>query len=588
MLTQMKITRFKRFDEVTIELANPVVFIGPNNSGKTSALQALALWSVGIRKWTERRKTGKATKRTGVSINRRELISIPLLRSHHLWRDSHVRKANTPLRIVIEVTGEDQGQVWTCGMEFETVDQDNIRCRPVTLNGEESDSAVRIPEHAQQVRMAFLPPMAGLISQEDLLQQGSIERRIGEGRTSDVLRNLCYRVYTEKPAQWTQIQKQIRALFGVTLLDPEYDTDTGTLSLEYKEQRGAQFDLNSAGQGFRQTLLLLAYLNSNQNTVLLLDEPDAHLELLRQRQIYKVLIDAARNLGNQLVIATHSEVILNDAAPRDLVVAFVGKPHVISKADKVRQALVEYGFDHYAQAEQKGFVLYLEGSTDLAILQTLADILSHPAKEALQAPFVHYVGNQPKKAEDHLYAIREAFPSLIGVAIFDHIDRLPENPKIKFLMWQRRELENYIVTPQALTSYAISDITETAIKESPLFALPEREKREKLMRRLIEYRIPPIALDNPEDNWWMKTKMTDDFLDQLFPQFFMELGLPNRFRKTDYHQLALFLRADELSPEIAFVLDVIYEAAQAGLINVKQSSYAEENDPTGRSTDIDD
>lgn len=41
MLTKIIVRNFKRFGEVEIDLASPVVFIGPNNSGKTSALQAL-------------------------------------------------------------------------------------------------------------------------------------------------------------------------------------------------------------------------------------------------------------------------------------------------------------------------------------------------------------------------------------------------------------------------------------------------------------------------------------------------------------------------------------------------------------------
>ena len=47
MLTKLTIRNFKRFDEVEIELGGPVVFIGPNKSGKTSAMQALALWDIG-------------------------------------------------------------------------------------------------------------------------------------------------------------------------------------------------------------------------------------------------------------------------------------------------------------------------------------------------------------------------------------------------------------------------------------------------------------------------------------------------------------------------------------------------------------
>lgn len=49
MLTRIHIGNFKRFEEVEFELGQNVVFIGPNNSGKTSALQALALWQAGMR-----------------------------------------------------------------------------------------------------------------------------------------------------------------------------------------------------------------------------------------------------------------------------------------------------------------------------------------------------------------------------------------------------------------------------------------------------------------------------------------------------------------------------------------------------------
>ena len=60
MLTKLTMRNFKRFGEVEIELGNPVVFIGPNNSGKTSALQGLALWDVGLKRWNEKR-AGKKT-----------------------------------------------------------------------------------------------------------------------------------------------------------------------------------------------------------------------------------------------------------------------------------------------------------------------------------------------------------------------------------------------------------------------------------------------------------------------------------------------------------------------------------------------
>jgi predicted ATPase len=58
MLTKLTIRNFKRLREVEIPLGQAVVFIGPNNSSKTTALQALALWETGLRTWLAERGGG--------------------------------------------------------------------------------------------------------------------------------------------------------------------------------------------------------------------------------------------------------------------------------------------------------------------------------------------------------------------------------------------------------------------------------------------------------------------------------------------------------------------------------------------------
>jgi len=168
----------------------------------------------------------------------------------------------------------------------------------------------------------------------------------------------------------------------------------------YREGKSS-LDLTSSGRGLQQTLLMLAYVAANPGATILLDEPDAHLEILRQRQIYSVITELAVKQRTQVIAASHSEVLLNEAAGKDLVVAFVGKPHRIysrSNSSQVHKALSQIGFDQYHQAEMTGWVLYLEGSTDLAILQAFAERLGHTgAVNALQRPFVHYVGTSQRK-----------------------------------------------------------------------------------------------------------------------------------------------------------------------------------------------
>ena len=169
--------------------------------------------------------------------------------------------------------------------------------------------------------------------------------------------------------------------------------------MNYTDELGISLDLSSSGRGLQQTLLLLAYIAAHPGAVLLLDEPDAHLEILRQRQIYQVLTELARAHGSQIVAASHSEVILNEAADRDVVIAFLGRPHRIDdRGSQLLKSLRDFGFEHYQQAQQRGWILYLEGSTDLAILRAFAEKLEHPVQDKLEAPYVHYVGNQPGKA----------------------------------------------------------------------------------------------------------------------------------------------------------------------------------------------
>jgi hypothetical protein len=221
------------------------------------------------------------------------------------------------------------------------------------------------------------------------------------------------------------------------------------------------------------------------------------------------------------------------------------------------KALRDLGFDQYYQAEQTGWVLYLEGSTDLAILRAMARKLEHRAQATLEKPFVHYVTNLPNKAREHFFGLREAKPNLVGVALFDRIDQVQQNDALKEYMWRRREIENYLAIPAVLLRYAESAADEAG----PLFQPAEKKKRSDAMQDCIEDLVPRAALRDMNDRWWIDTKASDDFLDRVFECFFKKLGLPNLMRKTDYHILGDFILKDEISDEIAAALDLIAETA---------------------------
>ena len=561
MLTKLICSNFKNFGKVEVELGNPVVFIGPNNSGKTTALQALALWEIGLKRWNENRK-GKTNpeKRLGVVINRRDLISVPLPDARLLWRNLRVRDAQKNVRIDIIVEGVTTGKAWKCGLEFDYANQESIYCRPLRTGEADGKVSARmlIPDEAGGLSVAFLPPMSGLASNETRLDSGAINVRIGEGRTAEVLRNLCYQVW-EDTDKWKTLCQKINALFGVLLDEPKYIPERGEIEMNYSDASGISLDLSSSGRGLQQTLLLLAYIAAHPGSVLLLDEPDAHLEILRQRQIYQVLTELAREHDSQIVAASHSEVILNEAADRDVVIAFLGTPHRIDdRGSHLRKSLQTIGFEEYYQAQQQGWVLYLEGATDLAILRAFAEKLSHDAMAVLERPYVYYVGDQPTEARKHFYGLREAKPDLVGFCLFDRIsDQLQTTPELIEYAWQRREIENYIVSNrQVLIDWARAEADEQT--DGPLFSTLWLSTMDERITE-IENALTVLRQESP---WSPDIKVTDDFLDPLFETFFEKLGVTNLMRKTNYHTLVEYLQPDQIDPEVIKVLDSILEIAQ--------------------------
>lgn len=573
MLTRIQIKKFRKLKNVEIELGKSVVLIGPNNSGKTAALQALALWEIGLKQWSEKRGTkASPAKRPGVAINIRDLISIPVPKAKLLWSDLHVRDVDTSggkprtknVRIDIIVDGITNDKSWSCGFEFDYTTEESILCRPVRKPGFEdkpvkSAEFTTVPEIANKVRIAYLPPMSGLAATEPKLEPGRINVLMGEGQTAQVLRNLCFQIFDQaNQKEWTELCVSIKTLFGVDLKPPKYIRERGEITMEYQEPNGVRLDISCSGRGLQQILLLLAHLYANPNTVLLFDEPDAHLEVLRQREIYQLLTDVAEQRGSQIIAASHSEVVLNEAAGKDIVIAFVGKPHRIdNRGSQLLKALKRIGFDQYYLAEQKGWVLYLEGSTDLAILQKFARILGHKAAELLERPFVHYVTNQVEKAFDHFYGLREAYPELIGLAIFDRLDRtIEEKPDLQQMIWQRKELENYLCMEDVLLAYARGQ------KLDDLFSVADSSRREKAMRESIQEVSSAIKTLYDCEPWSPDIKASDVFLDRLFKIYFEKLGMDNLLLKNDYHILADLVPKDKIDPEIMEKLDAIVKVAK--------------------------
>ncbi|MBP6825057.1 MAG: AAA family ATPase [Saprospiraceae bacterium] len=565
MITKLSIKNFKKLEDISFDLSQSVVIIGPNNSGKSTIFQALSLWETGVTLFLQAAQKNDLNTKGYVPINRRDLLNSPIADARFLWRNKKVTqlrdKGNGQVHIPLEVTvhGNTNGKDWICKAEFTFSNAESLTCR-ITQGLKEIKEVFRI---GNGIRFRFLQPMSGLSSAEDKLTQGSIDRKLGEGKTAEVLRNICFEIlYPETQPlvsinaeeNWLRFTNHLKNIFGATLHKPEFIRATGIIQLEYTEN-GIRYDVSSGGRGFLQTLLLLAYMYANPGTIMLLDEPDAHLEVIRQREIFKLLGTVADEVGSQMLIASHSEVVLNEAVETSKVVALIENRvfdiNTKITKDNVRKALTEIGWEKYYLARLRGHVLYLEGSTDLDMLKAFAQKTTHPVAPFLLMANIEYVGsNVPGRAVGNFEAFREFIPQLKGLAIFDRIPDFKPNPRLDILCWRKRELENYFAKPEMLIRYA---------RFLAIFRHSDKKagELEKAMDEVIKDITAPAYLRNLNDPWWSDEKLTDNWLDKIFPQFYEKVGLPQAIWKRDYHEIILQMKPNEIDTEIKEKLDAL-------------------------------
>lgn len=167
----------------------------------------LCLWEIGIGNFIQAYKKNDLNRQGAVTINRKDLLNSPIADARFLWRDKRVTEKRATggvehIRLMVELYGENDGIDWTCKVEFTFSNAESIGCKVVKGLKE----YIQLVDTGKEVHFGFLQPMSGLATEEDLLTPGAVDRRLGEGRTAEVLRNICYSIlYPESRTQATDI-----------------------------------------------------------------------------------------------------------------------------------------------------------------------------------------------------------------------------------------------------------------------------------------------------------------------------------------------------------------------------------------------
>lgn len=155
----------------------------------------------------------------------------------------------------VEVEGVSATGTCSCGIEFYYANEESFYCR--LMGGPDQHLPAEVYEHP----VVFLPPMSGLADREFRKESGEIRMLTGQGQTAQVLRNLCWQLYSsDNKGPWKKLVGHIEKHFSVTLLPPAYDPANSSLSLSYRDQKGTELDISSSGRGCQQVTRLLCFL----------------------------------------------------------------------------------------------------------------------------------------------------------------------------------------------------------------------------------------------------------------------------------------------------------------------------------------
>ncbi len=460
MIQKVRLKNFKSIHNETFNLTDFDLLVGPNNCGKSTILQALAIWQYCVDQF--KRSKRKGTK--GIQIVLPNFTALPLPEFNLLWKDKTER--SYPKK-----KGEKQQVFILVEIEVFWMDTNNEEVSfNVQLRYQSPQSVYAIPDKGWTLfnilvktplfpSIVYVPPFSGLEPNEIWYDDANVRKNVGKAQPGSVLRNLIYRVVdkSETPVaenkDWKEIVKRVSEWFGVDLLPPVYEKgESIDIELSYKSH-GKEFDIISGGSGFHQILTLLAFFYGYPGiTTILFDEPDAHLHVNLQRQILGYF---SQKKAVQFLIATHAEEFIRGVEVTSIVSLLSGTPTRVQSNEAVIKAMSEVDNMVVVKTKQSPFILYLEGEDDERILFSWARNLE--LAEIFSKFHVRILGGSSKEqmnnlANSHFEALKQINNDVKRVVLFDYDTEAswhPEvgNPVVK--EWSRANIENYLLVPDA-------------------------------------------------------------------------------------------------------------------------------------------
>jgi predicted ATPase len=573
---RVEIENFKRFESVQVDLREFDCLVGANNSGKTTLLQALALFDFCVHHCLQR-KNGEIELRSR-TIAPEDFYILPVTNPMDIWTDRKTMQGGKQRRIRIKVIFDADLEVTV------TVKLDYNRFGISIASSNPSQGSLH---RLLEFRLAYLPVFSMFLPREERRLSAAIEDELGRGRVHSVIRNLLLEIKNQgRQDDLTAILR--RSFPSLKNLEIQFDEVTDRyITVTYQEEgRPKDFDIFSAGSGFQQFLYLFGFVLLKRPGVILLDEPDVHLH----GSLQGVLLGELRRLvaeGKQVLIATHSREMITRVTPEDILVLDRDQPARLAVAFDVYDTLDRLGSidpSQLAMIQAYRRVVVVEDRADRDILSILcAESVGQNIWQQVErrVAFCFAKGN-PWKQHD-MARLRAMLQQMIAVTgpsleLFAIADRdyhpapadleasLPST-HIHWHVWRRAEIENYLLNLRTISRLVCGGEKQATFDEKLLQAEFDRliessrnSANDRIVQALDEIRrrsskqwdaatMARMAREYLDQHWAAEKLALADAKDVVLPGLKRWLQAQGWGQFSD-RKLAEMFKRDELPKEI--------------------------------------
>ena len=439
------------------------VFVGPNNSGKSTILSAFRVLEQALRRARARSAslvqvyTGKYVYGHNIPENTIP-ISLENVHSDYTESDSsiEVRYARgNKIHLLFPADGD-------VTMYWETTGK---------LPSTSGAFKKAFPDVVQTI------PVLGPVEQlESIVTDETVRRAAGTPVASRHFRNY----WRKNPDGFRRFQQLVESTWpGMSIREPERpDVLDNRLTMFVSENR-IDRELYWSGLGFQIWCQLLTHISRcSESDILVVDEPEVYLHPEVQRQLLGIL----REVRPDIVLATHSVEILGEADPSEILLVDKSRQSAsrLRDVEGVQHALDSIGSIQnltLTELARNRRMLFVEGLYDYKIVRRFAKILGFAELAAGSGVTAVESGgfDSWSRIQALAWGFRNTLKAELGIAaVFDRDYRCEEELRelrerlegeISFAHFHdRKEIENYLLSPEIL---------DRALKK----ALEERTRR---------------------------------------------------------------------------------------------------------------